>query len=209
MELSSEDEEIVEPTISFDDGVVVADLNYCFLEVSFYAFVASFRNIVPSEVELFSRLVWNLNSLLSSVIVAVPFSKIVAVVEVTSEIHEPRGKSLTALEALDFVLAWSRSWLIVENLELILEFLVEKVLRVSQMSRFLVEVERSGNISEVYIWFHLYSYSLACCCSLNGLCITRLWRHFLLQFSISLLLLLLTLGLSFLFPLFLLPCPFL
>ena len=203
MELSSKDEEVIQSAISFDNRVVVVDLNNCFLEISFNALIASLRNIVASEVELFSRLVWNLNSLLSSVIVTVPFSKIIAIVEVTSEVHEPRGKSLTALEALAFIFTWGRPWLIMENLELIFEFLIEKVLRVSQMLRFLVEVERSGNISEIYFGFHLHSCSLVCCCR-NGFYITRLWRYFLLQFSISLLLLLHTLGLSFLFPFLLL-----
>ena len=84
MELSPQDEEIVEFAISLDQGIVIVDLDYRLLEIAFYAFVAPLGDVVSSQIELLFCFVWDLDSLFSSVVIAKPFSEIVAVIEVAS-----------------------------------------------------------------------------------------------------------------------------
>ena len=136
MELSPQDEEIVEFAISLDQGIVIVDLDYRLLEIAFYAFVAPLGDVVSSQIELLFCVVWDLDSLFSSVVIAKPFSEIVAVIEVASQIHESWREGLFAFEAFAFFLAGTWTWFVMENLELVFEFLVEEVFGVAQVPRF-------------------------------------------------------------------------
>jgi hypothetical protein len=116
MDLPPQHHKFVEALGTLDNWVIVGDLDDWLFEISFNAFVSSLRNIVTSEVKLLLGFVRNLNTLLRSMIVAIPLSEVIAIVDIGSEDNESLTQRLFALETLGLFLAGSWSRLVVEYL---------------------------------------------------------------------------------------------
>jgi hypothetical protein len=89
-------------------------------------------------------LVGNLDAFLRHMVIAVPLSEVVAVVDVAAEHQEPCAEWLSAFEALALLVAGIRLWLVLEHFQLVLEVLIKEVLRVLEVSGLFVERQLWG-----------------------------------------------------------------
>lgn len=128
MDLPFEDEKLIKSFVLLHYDIIVANLYNWFLKIPFDSFIAALGNSVPLKIEVFPCLIWNLNSFLSSMIVAKPFPDVVAIINIGPENKESLRKWLLALEAFFFILTGHRFSVIEKYLDFIFEFLVEEVL---------------------------------------------------------------------------------